>query len=55
MNILDLMSEKHYCTTADITISDLKQLGECITDDMSIGALQECIDILYDEAVEEIV
>ena len=47
------MDKKHYFTTDDISISDLKELGECITDDMSIGALQECIDNLIDETVEK--
>ena len=53
MNIIDLMAEKHYIAPEDLTISDLKQLGECITEDMSVGALLECVEILYDEAVEK--
>ena len=36
------------------TISDLKELGECVTENMSIGALLESIEILYDEALEEL-
>ena len=54
MNIIDLMNEKHYIHVGDITISDLKELGECVTDNMSLGALLECAEILYDEAVEEL-
>ena len=52
-NCIELMNEKHYIHYGDITISDLKELGECVTDNMSIGALLECAEILYDEAMEE--
>ena len=51
MDIMELMDKKHYCSTQDITIADLKELGECITDNMSIGALLECVEILYNEAI----
>ena len=53
MNIIELMNEKHYIHYGDITISDLKELGECVTDNMSIGALLECAEILYNEAMEK--
>ncbi|WP_296874591.1 hypothetical protein [uncultured Methanobrevibacter sp.] len=53
MNIIDLMNKKHYDVPEDVTISDLKELGECISDDMSIGALLECIENLYNESLEE--
>ena len=54
MNIIELMNEKHYAVPEDLTISDLKELGECVTENMSIGALLESIEILYDEALEEL-
>ena len=53
MNIIDLMNEKHYIHYGDVTISDLRELGECVTDNMSIGTLLECAEILYNEAVEK--
>ncbi len=53
MNIVDLMNEKHYAVPEDITISDLRELGECITDNMSIGSLLGCIEVLYDEAMRD--
>ena len=31
----------------DLTIKDLKNAGECITDDMSIGVLVELGEILF--------
>ena len=50
MNITELMDEKNYTSFEDLTINDLKELGECITDDMSIGIIFEYAEILYDEA-----
>ena len=52
MNIVELMKEKGYIHFGDVTIADLKNLGECITDDMSIGEIMECAEILYEEANE---
>ena len=31
----------------DLTIADLKAMGECITDDMSIGVLMEICELRY--------
>lgn len=53
MNIIELMKEKHYDIPEDITISDLRELGECITDNMSVGGILGCIEVLYEEALGE--
>lgn len=50
MNIHELIKNKKYASPYDLTLDDLKTLGELITDDMSIGAINEIIEILYNES-----
>ena len=50
MNAMEkLMQKKNYAHYADVTLNDLKELGECINADMSIGCLLEIAEILYNE------
>ena len=47
MDIHMLMKNKKYISPYDLTLEDLKTLGEIITDDMSIGVINEIIENLY--------
>lgn len=49
MDIHELIQNKKYESPYDLTLNDLKNLGEVITDDMSVGVIIEIIEILYNE------
>lgn len=48
----ELMENKNYISSDDLTLKDLKELGEIITGDMSIGVINSIIDTLFLDDVE---
>lgn len=46
------MENKNYISSDDLTLKDLKELGEIITGDMSIGVINSIIDTLFLDDVE---
>lgn len=54
MDIHELMKRKHYDHEQDVTLADLKELGQVITDDMCVGELLGIVEVLYyGEEIEE--
>ena len=52
MDVYELMENKNYISSDDLTLKDLKELGEIITEDMSIGIINSIIDALFLDDVE---
>lgn len=50
VSIKELMNAKGYAHYGDVTLNELRELGECVNADMSLGALLEIAEILYEEA-----
>lgn len=47
MDVYELMENKKYISSDDLTLDDLELLGETITKDMSIGVINTIIDTLF--------